>query len=133
MKKLILAFVVIMACSFSMNAANYTINDESIDNLFAEATMVEAPAAAASAATAAAVSESNNKTIVALVLDTVGLGYFGVHRMILGSTNLMWLWYTLTVGGIFGIVPLIDWVMLLIDVVNNQNSYIGNTNFIMWT
>ena len=129
MKKFFLVIVAIVACAISMNAANYTVDDASIDALFENAEMVEASAST----TAAAFTTGSNTTIVAWVIDTVGLGFFGIHRMILGSTNLMWLIYTITCGGIFGIVPLVDWVVLLIDVVNGTNSYIGNTKFLMWT
>ena len=45
----------------------------------------------------------------------------------------MWAIYTFTFCGIFGIVPFVDWVMLLIGVVDdNISQYIGNTRFIMW-
>lgn len=128
MKKFLLVIVAIVAGAISMSAANYTVDDASIDALFENAEMVES----ASAEAAAVLSADNNTTIIAWVIDTVGLGFFGIHRMILGSTNLMWLIYTITAGGIFGIVPLVDWVVLLIDVVNGTNSYIGNPKFLMW-
>jgi len=45
----------------------------------------------------------------------------------------MWALYTFTCGGIFGIIPLVDWIMLLIGIIeNNIGSYENNTNFIMW-
>lgn len=129
MKKFFFVIVALVAGAISMNAANYTVDDASIDALFENAEMVEASAAAE---TAAVLTSNSNTTIIAWVIDTVGLGFFGIHRMILGSTNLMWLIYTITAGGIFGIVPFVDWVVLLIDVVNGTDSYIGNPKFLMW-
>ena len=62
----------------------------------------------------------------------VGLGFFGIHRLILGTQPINCLWYILTVGGIFGIIPLIDWIMILIDLINGSASYLDNPAFIMW-
>jgi len=127
MKKFLFVIVALVAGAISMNAANYTVDDAAVDALFENAEMVEA-----SAAESAAAITTGNTTIVAWVIDTIGLGFFGIHRMILGSTNLMWLIYTITAGGIFGIVPLVDWVVMLIDIVNGTESYVGNPRFIMW-
>ena len=57
--------------------------------------------------------------VVAAVLDFF-LGGIGIHRMYLGSSNLMWLYYGITCCGIFGVVPLIDFIVLIVDGVNNN-------------
>lgn len=43
------------------------------------------------------------------------LGGLGIHRVFLGSGGIMILWYILTFGGIFGILPLVEFVRLLIS------------------
>ncbi|MCQ2130497.1 MAG: TM2 domain-containing protein [Bacteroidales bacterium] len=132
MKKLLAILVAMVAFTFAAKAASYEINDASIDALVAEAEMV-APASADAAATAGLSSASaDSKTIVAFVLDTVGLGAFGIHRLILGTRAINVLLYIITFGGIFGIIPLVDWIMLLLDIVEGTASYIGNPSFIMW-
>lgn len=132
MKKIFAILVAMVAFTFAAKAASYEINDASIDALFAEAEMV-APASANAAATAGlSSSDGQTKTIVAFVLDTVGLGAFGIHRLILGTRAINVLLYIITFGGIFGIVPLVDWIMLLLDIVEGSASYIGNPSFLMW-
>lgn len=132
MKKIFAILVAMVAFTFAAKAASYEISDASVDALFAEAEMV-APAAAGSSAAAGLDSLSaENKTIVAFVLDTVGLGAFGIHRLILGTKAINVLLYIITFGGIFGIIPLVDWIMLLLDIIEGSASYIGNPSFIMW-
>ena len=61
------------------------------------------------------------------------LGEFGIHRMYLGSTKYMWACYTVSCCGIFGIVPFVDWIVLLVGAIQKDiNSYINNPKFIMW-
>ncbi len=131
MKKLLAILVAMVAFTFAAKAASYEINDASIDALVAEAEMV-APAAASASASGLSSSDGQTKTIVAFVLDTVGLGAFGIHRLILGTRAINVLLYIITFGGIFGIIPLVDWIMLLLDIVEGTASYIGNPSFIMW-
>ena len=61
------------------------------------------------------------------------VGHFGIHRRYLGTKSSMWAIYTFTCGGIFGIVPMVDWVVLLIGAANNNiRPYVNNKNFFMW-
>ena len=130
MKKFFAVIVALFAVVAVANAANYSVDEASIDALFTEAVM-EAPAAPAAALPAVG-GDPQVTNIIALVVDMVGLGFFGIHRLILGTQPINCLWYILTVGGIFGIIPLIDWVMILIDLINGSASYLDNPAFIMW-
>ncbi len=129
MKKFFVILFALAAFSFAASANSYSVNDASIDALFSEAQMT-APAAAAPAAVGQMDDQTRN--IVAFVIDTIGLGTIGIHRLILGTKPINCLWYFLTFGGIFGIVPVIDWFMILIDMINGTASYIDNPAFIMW-
>ncbi len=51
------------------------------------------------------------------------LGGFGIHRVYLGSKPIIILWYILTLGGIFGLIPLIDFIRLLMG---QGDHYEGN-------
>ncbi len=50
------------------------------------------------------------------------LGWLGLHRLVMGGTPLLILGYLLTAGGFFGILPLIDFIRLII----NPAPYEGN-------
>lgn len=130
MKKFFAVIVALFAVVAVANAANYSVDEASVDALFTEAVM-EAPAAPAAALPAVG-GDPQITNIIALVVDMVGLGFFGIHRLILGTQPINCLWYILTVGGIFGIIPLIDWIMILIDLINGSASYLDNPAFIMW-
>lgn len=129
MKKILVILFALAAFSFAASANSYSVDDASIDALFTEAQMA-APATAAPVVSPQMDDQTRN--IVAIVLDSVGLGVFGIHRLILGTEPINCLWYFLTFGGIFGIIPIVDWVVILIDLINGTASYIDNPAFIMW-
>lgn len=62
--------------------------------------------------------------VVALILWFF-LGGLAIHRVYLGTTPLMILWYFLTFGGIFGLCPLFD----LITMIVNFDAMIDNNKF----
>lgn len=140
MKK-ISTIAILFAALISFNyvsAASYSIDEDAIDQLFSNATETSmlsinanefnaSPAGIAAPMVAAA---GEKDVVVALVLDFF-LGGFGVHRFYLGTEPLTGIGYILTCGGIFGIVPIIDFIVLLID--NDDISpYINNPKFFMW-
>ena len=138
MKKVSLAICLLLAvfCVKSANASSYSIDMNSIDKMFSEAvetSMVSMNAGALSALpsnapTTAAVKE---KSFVTAVLLDFFLGGFGVHRFYLGTKTMTGVGYILTCGGIFGIVPFVDLIVLIVD--NDDISpYIDNPKFFMW-
>ena len=134
MKKFILSLIAVVAVAFSAGAANYTVDDDAIDALIeasAEVSPIDLmPAAAVPAA--ASLSAGSAEPVASFLLCTF-LGGFGVHRHYMGTRPWMWAIYTFTACGIFGIVPFVDWVMLLIGLIDDDISqYCGNTRFIMW-
>jgi len=72
--------------------------------------------------------------LIALVVEAVGLGSLGIHRYVLGTKPSMFALYCFTCGGIFGIVPLVDFVVLVIDglLEDEGEKYIDNEKFLMW-
>ena len=114
MKKFLLTLAVALFAICSASANNYVAND----------------AAMAPAAPAAAVSSKN--PMVAAVLGWV-LGWPGVHRYYLGTAPWMVLPYFLTGGG-FGVVYVIDAVLLTVDALENRINpqYLNNERIIMW-
>lgn len=135
MKKLMAILVASFAICAASYAAEYSLDDSSIDALMDEAVEVSAEtcldlsAASSSGSYTLSVKKSS---VAAFVLNTF-LGYFGIHRHYLGTRPGMWAIYTFTFGGIFGIVPFVDWIMLLVGMIDGDiDNYYGNPAFLMW-
>lgn len=71
-----------------------------------------------------------HKKSVAVVLAIL-LGPFGVHRIYLGTHAKVPVIYTLTLGGGFGILPLLDIVAILSNK-DWSEEFIPNDKVIMW-
>ncbi len=135
MKKLVLILAAVFGMAIAANAANYKVDDSAIDALIENAEEVfvlDIAEAVPVAANLPTVSQKEVQPAVALVLNLL-LGGFGVHRHYMGTAPAMWAIYTFTFGGIFGIVPTVDLVMLIIGTIdNNISRYINNRKFFMW-
>jgi TM2 domain-containing membrane protein YozV len=60
-------------------------------------------------------------------------GILGLHRAYLGTETKTVLLYIATAGGLFGIVPMIDWILLLKGIQSGDIAkYVNNRKFIMW-
>ena len=137
-KAIIFIFLLVVVVAVKQaNASSYSIDDKAIDQLFTTATetsMISVNAFTMGTLPAnvpsVALASQEKDAIVAIVLDFF-LGGLGIHRLYLGTETLTWVGYILTCGGIFGIVPLVDFVVLIID---NQDisPYINNPRFFMW-
>ncbi|MEI6049847.1 MAG: TM2 domain-containing protein [Bacteroidota bacterium] len=128
-----LVFAVTALCSISANASGYTANDNMIDELFAKAPEVanfSLGDLTLAGNTATAFASGDKSAGVALVLDFF-LGAIGVHRFYLGTEVLTGVGYILTCGGIFGIVPLIDFIVIIINI-DDISRYVDNPKFFMW-
>lgn len=128
---LIIAFTAI--CSSAVNASGYTADDNLIDQMFTQApegvsVMFSDLTASGFATTTFA---SGEKTApVALLLDFF-LGGLGVHRFYLGTKVMTGIGYILTCGGFFGIMPLIDFIVIIINI-EDISQFIDNPKFFMW-
>lgn len=143
MKKIVLSLFAVLALTFGAMAENgdaYTIDDAAIEQVFAQAaevsvgeiSTIDMPGLTSpiEAATVPTLSAANPWGAAFICFF---LGGFGIHRHYLGTSNLMWLWYTITVGGIFGIVPLVDFIVLIVGAVDGDyGKYVGNGRFFMW-
>lgn len=65
-----------------------------------------------------------NTNVLAVVLCFF-LGWLGIHRVYMGGSVLLILGYLFTAGGIFGLLPLIDFIRLIID----SDHYKDNSRF----
>jgi TM2 domain-containing membrane protein YozV len=136
MKKIIflsLVLAVTALCSYNAKASGYTANDNLIDQMFSkapEALVVSFNDLALAGNSTASMASGNKDAIVAIILDFF-LGGFGVHRFYLGTETMTGIGYILTCGGIFGIVPLVDFIVLIIDN-KDISKYVNNPKFFMW-
>ena len=138
MKKLLLAIVLIASvlCVKQANASSYSVNEQAIDQLFVnavETSMISVNATDLSSLATnvpTTVMAAQKDAVVAIVLDFF-LGGLGIHRFYLGTETLTGIGYILTCGGIFGIVPLVDFVVLIIDN-KDISKYVNNPKFFMW-
>jgi TM2 domain-containing membrane protein YozV len=136
MKKLIslsLIFVLTAFCSFNAKATGYTSDENLIDQMFTKApegVIIPFTNFNLAANSTALVGAAQKDAIIAIVLDFF-LGGLGVHRFYLGTEVLTGVGYILTCGGIFGIVPLVDFVVLIIDS-KDISPYVNNPKFFMW-
>ena len=134
---ILVAIVLTAATSFANES--YKLDDSKVNAMFSAATETSVFVADMNfvnndLATISSKGSSNTGTIlVAWVVDWF-LGGFGIHRYVLGTKGSMWAIYTFTVCGIFGIVPTVDWFVLLIDglILGNGDRYIDNKKFFMW-
>ena len=138
MKKILtLLGIGLVLLSVNSFAGNYTVDQNKIDAMFANATDITAIAAfdlgdlQALPMTSAQLDEKD--PIIALALATV-LGYLGIHRLYLGTNPINIVLYIITAGGC-GVVYVVDWIMLLMVMIDDEKSlapYIDNPKFIMW-
>mgnify|MGYP006873075454 FL=1 len=133
MKKIIAIAAAMLAFAAVASANNYVANDAAIDAIVAEATVESAASMAVAGPGQQLIADGSTCELVAFLLEFTGIGAgIGLHRLVLGTKPINMLWYFLTFGGIFGIVPIVDGVLLLIDLIQGQTSWLNNPAFIMW-
>lgn len=130
-----IGILVFAGSSMQLQASKYTLDNTAVDQLFEVA-----PSAAldvfqlnheSSNPLGMQFNASGDKDVVVALVLNFFLGVFGVHRFYLGTEVLTGIGYILTCGGIFGVVPLVDFIILIID--NKDISpYIDNPAFFMW-
>lgn len=134
MKKIILlSLVCFMFVSYQSKASIYEVDDAAIETLFESSETVLSGISNATnlllpMKTDAVMAEKN--VWIAVVLDFF-LGGLAIHRVYLGGTPVLILGYLITFGGIFGLVPLIDFVVLIIES-GDISKYVGSNKFFMW-
>lgn len=148
MKKLLsIAFCVmllVVSKSYATSAAEYFVDDQAIESVLNAGDQIDLASATEATSQLSDLfnGASNNlptKTLaekspaVAFVLAWV-LGVLGIHRAYLGTAGGVIVGYILTCGGL-GIVALIDWVVLLIEVIDEKkfDQYVDNKKFFMWS
>lgn len=138
MKKLIVSLIAVLGIAISANAANYKVDNNAIDALVENATEVYTadfmvPASATAAASASVAASGSVNPVTALILN-IFLGWCAIHRHYCGTAPWMWAAYLFTGGGIFGVLDLVDFVMLIVGIADGSGAsqFINNPKFIAW-
>ena len=130
-------------CAMAMFAGNnYSVNDAALDAAFSQAEEIVITDMNFDAIMIPAVAEpkivsfgeGDKNAWIAWALTNSGyIGICGVHRLYLGTGMGTFIGYLLTVGGC-GIVQTVDWVVLLIEAIQEKDitKYVNNPKFIMW-
>lgn len=137
MKKSIFTILVVMIALIAAKpvfASGYTLDEQKVDVLFAQAEKVAvtifAEASPLNVPVLNPVGNSSKDPLVAILLD-IFVGGLGIHRFYLGTEVLTGIGYILTCGGIFGVVPLVDLIVLAVNY-DNITPFIDNPKFFMW-
>ena len=141
MKKILFLLLISLssAGAFAASGSQYVVDDQKVEQLFTNSVDASLSAlsdqtvmnATGNLAAQGAQFRSSDKTFVAAILLNFFLGGLGIHRLYLGTATLTWVGYILSFCGIFGIVPLIDFIVLIVH--NDDISpYVDNTQFFMW-
>ena len=138
MKKLIVSLIAVLAIAVSANAASYKVDNNAVDALIENATEVYTadfmvPATATAAANATVTASGSVNATTALILN-IFLGWCAIHRHYCGTAPWMWAAYLFTGGGIFGILDLVDFVMLIVGLSDGSGvaKFVNNPKFIAW-
>ena len=136
MKKLLLCLVALFGLGLAASANNYTIDENAIDAMIECATEVSpmtADAAASDLTSPSVKFGSSVNPVVAFVLSVIPFtSWLAVHRMYMG-TSVLAVVLNIVTGAGFGIVYVVDWVCLLLGVLdNNIGQYCNNGRWLMW-
>lgn len=119
--------------SYSASASKYKIDDAVVESVFESTTVLSGDFMSLGSSLGVTINKATleEKNVWIAVLLDFFLGGLAVHRVYLGGTPMLIVGYLLTCGGIFGIVPLIDLIVL---VINNEDisKYVNNDRFFMW-
>ncbi len=119
--------------SLKVTETSFEVNEAQLDALFAEAEDISENLDLSVIANLNAPQEvkADKSPAVAFVLAWF-IGFLGIHRAYMGTSTGTIIAYILTCGG-FGIVAFVDWIVLLIGVINDDISkYVDNPKFFMW-
>jgi TM2 domain-containing membrane protein YozV len=137
MKKIfiVILFIAAMVAGKQASASVYSIDEQVVDQLFDNATetsmlSMNATELGMTSSSTLSTYAGEKDALVAVLLDFF-LGEFGIHRFYLGTEPISGIAYILTCGGFCGIVPLIDFIILLVNF-DDISAYVNNPYFFMW-
>jgi TM2 domain-containing membrane protein YozV len=134
----LISMMLLLSVAMFARVDNYRVNNDAVDALFENATEITSPVMGDLTTdlpdgfnNTMNFTSGSKDPIIAFVICWF-VGYLGVHRLYLGTETIIFIAYFCTGGGC-GIVVTVDWIMLLIGVINDDiDQYIDNPKFFMW-
>lgn len=135
MKKFLAVFSLFLLIGLSnAQASSYYVDDAAVEKVLSKGVEMNTNFSLDANSTAELFNQSstlNEKDpLVAILLD-IFVGGLAIHRVYLGGRPTLVLLYFITCGGIFGILPIGDLIVLAVNY-DDISAYVGNDNFIMW-
>jgi TM2 domain-containing membrane protein YozV len=127
----VLCLTLVVAVTNANASNSYFVNEAAVEDVFKNSIASEVSFSLTEDLLMSQKSQLADKNaLVAIVLDVVLWGW-GIHRVYLGGKPSLIFIYLITCGGIFGIVPLVDLIVLAINY-DDISAFVGNDKFIMW-
>ena len=95
--------------------------------------IVKCDSAFANSIDSAASSPKHTRLAAAILSFPFPFGIFGGHRLYFGTKPFMPFVYIATLGGCFGILPLIDFIAILTSGKENFDRFTNNPKVFMWS
>ncbi len=135
MKKLLTVLTLFLLVGItSVQASSYYVDDQAVENVLSKGVEMNTNFTLDANSTAQLFNQSatlsDKDPLVAILLD-IFVGGLAIHRVYLGGRPTLILLYFITCGGIFGILPLGDLIVLAVNY-DDISAYVGNDSFIMW-
>lgn len=74
--------------------------------------------------------EKNKRITAAILAFPFPFGIVGLHRIYLGTAPYVPVAYIASLGGVFGVLPFIDFCVLILD--KEDKRYVNNKKVFMW-
>ena len=124
---LFVGFISPKAKSCTEDSCIITVNDSSFANVeFASESFLTADSSLHK-------TKKHRRLLAAILSFPVPFGILGGHRLFFGTKPYMPFVYIGTLGGCFGILPLIDFIAILVSDNETFERYKSNPKVFMWT
>lgn len=133
MRILVLFVIILSSCKLFANATAQPLVPITIDTSGStlEITLVDLTSQPNPILHKFKITKSRNKQVVAAILAfPIPFGMVGLHRIYLGTSPYVPVVYIATLGGLFGILPFVDFCVLMLD--SDIEKYKSNQKVFMW-
>lgn len=131
MKKIVIMLLFISVAFAGYSNSKYTIDDSKVETLIEQSTTMQFNFESENPLNVTSIQDEKDPLIAALLAFPYLVGGLGIHRVYLGTPPGIIAGYIFTCGGIFGVLPWIDFIVLLINS-DDISPYIDKKGLIMF-